>query len=328
MKVSNDTFTHGAVWVISSGMQTPPPSKTRSEKANAHNQLEPLAQLVKRHFVSLAPDTQPSPEPPHSHNDKFSQMPLEKLEQRIVRSVGRAIGDFKLIEEGDRIMVGVSGGKDSWTLLHILELLRRRAPVKFSLIAVNVDQGFRGFRQDIVESYLAKNDYEFHMCDFDTATLIEEKMGTGGTPCSLCSRMRRGVLYGLAEKLNCNKIALGHHTDDFIETLLLNQFFIGRTASMAVKLQAEDKKNIVIRPLVYVSEAEIVAYAEAKDFPIVCCQCPLMCGETVHGDFKRRFIKSMIQTIEVGIPEIRNSLLASLGNVRTSHLLSTEHREF
>jgi tRNA 2-thiocytidine biosynthesis protein TtcA len=289
-------------------------------KANAQAQIQPLAELVKR--------TQTGSSPRPSQADKFKAMPMEKLERRLLRSVGRAIGDFKLIEEGDRIMVGVSGGKDSWALLHILELMRQRAPVKFSLIAVNVDQGFSGFRQDIVEDYVRNHGYEYHFCDFDTATLIAEKMTEGGTPCSLCSRMRRGVLYGLAEKLNCNKIALGHHLDDFVETLLLNQFFIGRTASMAVKLHADDKKNIVIRPLVYVSEAEIIEYSTRKEFPIVCCQCPLMCGETVHGDFKRRFVKNMIQTLEVGIPEIRNSLIASLGNVRPTHLLSKELIDF
>lgn len=310
------------------------PSPT-SYPLSAHGQLPHLASLVRHHQRAKA---QQIVEPKamvgskavienKTVGEKLKAMSDAKLERRIVRAVGKAIGDFKLIEEGDRILVGVSGGKDSWTLLHILNILRQRAPVKFTLVAVNIDQGFRGFQQDKIEDYLAQRGFEYHTDEFDTARLLEEKVAAGDTPCSLCSRLRRGVLYGLAEKLSCNKIALGHHLDDFIETLLLNQFFIGRNAAMAVKLRAEDQRNIVIRPLVYVREAEIIEYAERMAFPIVCCQCPLMCGETVHGDYKRRFVKKMLDILEVGIPEIRNSLLASLANVRPSHLLNRELME-
>lgn len=253
---------------------------------------------------------------------------LHSLEKKIFKSVGRAIGDFNLIEEGDKILVAVSGGKDSWVMLYVMNELKKRAPVNFDIIAVNIDQGWAGFRQDIVEDFLDFHEIPFHMEDFNIAKIIEEKTEPGSTPCSLCSRLRRGSLYGLAEKLQCNKIALGHHLDDFIETLLLNSFFIGRLGSMAPKLKAEDGKNIVIRPLVYVHEKDIVAYSKEKQFPIVCCQCPLMCGETVHGDYKRREIKKLLTQLEETIPNIKNSLMASLGNVHPSHLLDKKIWDF
>lgn len=244
-----------------------------------------------------------------------------KLEKRIFQKVGKAIGDFSMIEDGDKILVAVSGGKDSWVMLYVLNELRKRAPVNFELIAVNIDQGWAGFRQDIVEDFLAEHEIPFFMEDFNIAGIIAEKGEPGATPCSMCARLRRGSLYGLAEKLKCNKIALGHHLDDFVETLLLNQFFIGKLGAMAPKLHADDGKNIVIRPLVYVQESDIIQFTKQMNFPVVCCQCPLMCGETVHGDFKRRYIKELITTLEKKIPDIKNSLIASLGNVHVSHLL-------
>ncbi len=252
---------------------------------------------------------------------------LEKLEMRINRSVGKAIAHYQLIEEGDRILVAISGGKDSWAMLEILNKLRKRAPVKFDLVAVNIDQGYAGFRQDVVEDYVRDRGYEYHMEFFNIAKIIEEK-SEGATPCSLCSRLRRGALYGLADKYGCNKIALGHHADDFIETLLLNTFFIGRLAAMAPKLLADDQKHVVIRPLVYVTEGEIKAYVKKMKFPIVCCQCPLMCGETVHGDYKRRMIKKMIEQLEVAIPHIRSSIMSSMTNIRPSHLLDQNLWDF
>lgn len=246
----------------------------------------------------------------------------EKLEKRIFRQIGTAIADFKMIEEGDKILVATSGGKDSWVMLHVLWELRKRAPVQFDIIAVNIDQGYSGFRQDTIEDFVEKRGIPYHMEYFDLASVVLDKSEEDGSiPCSLCSRLRRGSLYGMAEKFGCNKIALGHHQDDMIETLLLNAFFVGKLASMAPKLKSDDGKNVVIRPLVYVKESEIIDYATQLGFPIVCCQCPLMCGTNTNIDQNRRKIKDLISSLESDIPQIRNSLLASLTNVKPSHLL-------
>ncbi len=250
-----------------------------------------------------------------------SPVDYEKLEKKIFRKVGTAISDFDMIQDGDRILVAVSGGKDSWVLLYVLNELKKRAPVDFELIAVNIDQGYAGFRQDLIDDFLETKDIKREMQYFDIATLLDEKMKDGSVPCSLCARLRRGALSGAAKKLNCNKIALGHHLDDFIETLLLNQFFSGRVASMAPVLQPEESPEKVIRPLVYVSEADIISFAKREGFPIVCCQCPLMCGENTHIDHKRRFIKNLLKDLEKDIPEIKNSLIASMSKVQPSHLL-------
>ncbi len=252
----------------------------------------------------------------------------ERLERRIFKAASQAIRDFQMIEQGDKIMVAVSGGKDSWVMLYVLWEVRKRAPIDFDVIAVNLDQGYKGFETHIIEDYLEKNGIPYHMAEKDIAGIVEEKNKDGATWCSLCSRLRRGSLYGLAEELKCNKIALGHHQDDMIETLLLNSFFIGRLATMSPKLRADDGKNIVIRPLIYVLESEIRDFTRIKEFPVVCCQCPLMCGETVHGDYKRRRIKLLIKQLEQEIPEIRNSLLASLKNINPTHLLDKNYWTF
>ena len=264
---------------------------------------------------------------PHTKMD-WNAMTVGKLEQRLNRAVGKAIADFNLIEEGDRILVAISGGKDSWALLHILNEMRKRAPVKYEIVAANIDQGYAGFRQDVVEDFVHAKGFEYHMEFFNIAKMIEEKTAPGETPCALCARMRRGVLYGLAQKHGCNKIALGHHADDFIETFLLNTFFVGRSASMAPKLTSDDGKNMVIRPLVYATEGEIAAFVQKMKFPVVCCNCPIMCGDTVHGDYKRRMVKKMIGQLEEVIPHIRQSLLSSLGNVSPTHMLDTRLYDF
>lgn len=248
-----------------------------------------------------------------------------RLERRIFKAVGQAIFDFKMIQEGDKIMVAVSGGKDSWVLLHVLHDLQKRSPVKFEIIAVNLDQGYDGYEVHTIETYLKEMGIPYYLGFKDINRIVQEKNEPGTTWCSMCSRLRRGSLYGMAKELNCNKIALGHHQDDIIETLLLNAFFIGKLATMAPKLRSDDGANVVIRPLIYVLEDEIRMYAQEKKFPIVCCQCPLMCGETVHGDYKRRRIKNLIRDLEKEIPDIRNSLLASLKNINPSHLLDLEH---
>lgn len=261
-----------------------------------------------------------------ANTKKIREMSEDKLLKRVYQQAGNAIVDFSMIEDGDRIMVAVSGGKDSWVLLDVLEHFRKRAPVKFSLVAANIDQGYAGYRVDQIEDYLQAHKFEYKMEFYDIASIIEEK-AANSTPCSLCSRLRRGSLYGLAEKLNCNKIALGHHLDDLAETLLLNQFFVGRTSAMAPKLQSDDGKNVVIRPLSYVQEEEIRQYAKFKAFPIVCCQCPLMCGEVVHGDFKRRMIKNLLTDLELKIPDIKMSLLTAMQNIKPTHMFDKNLQE-
>jgi tRNA 2-thiocytidine biosynthesis protein TtcA len=258
----------------------------------------------------------------------IDQESADKTEKRIFRGVGKAIHDFKLTEEGDRVMVAVSGGKDSWALLYVLNELKKRAPVNFEIIAVNIDQGYAGFRQDIIIDYIEQEKIPYHMIDQNIAKIVEEKSAEGSLPCSLCSRLRRGVLYGAAEKLGCNKIALGHHLDDFIETLLLNIFYIGHMGSMAPKLKADDGNNIVIRPLVYVEERDIIKFARDRKFPVICCQCPLQCSENTHINTKKRMIKKLITNLKKENPNIRSSLIGALGNVQPSHLLDKNFWEF
>ena len=237
--------------------------------------------------------------------------------ESIRRLAGRAIGDFGLITEGDRILVALSGGKDSWTLLHVLDQLRKRAPVTFSLVAVTVHPGFPGFRTEIIEAYLREHGYEHRIVQAPVHDLLLRKLSPDETPCALCSRIKRGVLYTQAAELGCTRIALGHHRDDFIETLLLNQFYNGKIKAMAPLLRADDGKNIVIRPLVYVPEDDIVRYAGEAGFPVTCCACPA-CGDP---DQKRVQIKKMLAGLEEAHPGIKASLLASLGHIDLRHLL-------
>ncbi len=239
------------------------------------------------------------------------------LDRSIRRLAGRAIGDFGLIENGDRILVALSGGKDSWTLLHVLERLRQKAPVSFSLVAITVHPGFPGFRTDGIGSYLREKGFEHHVVCAPIHVMMLEKLGPGDPPCSLCSRIRRGVLYTQAAELGCTKIALGHHRDDFIETLLLNQFYNGKIKAMAPLLRADDGRNIVIRPLVYVPEDDIVRYASRAGFPVVCCACP-SCGDQ---DRRRVKIKKLLAELEREQPGIKASLLAALADVERRHLL-------
>jgi tRNA 2-thiocytidine biosynthesis protein TtcA len=241
----------------------------------------------------------------------------EAQEHRIRRLTGQAIGDFGLIEEGDRILVALSGGKDSWTLLTVLESLRKRAPVDFSLVAVTVHPGFPGFSTEGIESYLQEQGFEHRVVAAPIHGLVLDKLGPDDIPCSLCSRIKRGVLYTQAGELGCTKIALGHHRDDFIETLLLNQFYNGRIKAMAPLLRADDGRNVVIRPLVYVPEEDIIAYASGAGFPVTCCACPA-CGDP---DQKRVRIKKLLSDLEEEHPGIKASLLAALGDVDHRHLL-------
>ena len=237
--------------------------------------------------------------------------------QRIKKLTGKAIGDFKLIAEGDRIAVGLSGGKDSYTLLNILEALRKKAPVKFELIAINVDSGFPGYRKDVIEQHLQKQHFNYRMASADCYRIIEEKRRPGSSYCAFCARLRRGVLYTQAEQLGCNKLALGHHLDDFIETLLLNQFYAGTLAAMSPKLLADNGKHTLIRPLVYVAESDIIEFSNQESFPIICCSCPVAGAEEQN----RQRMKQLIQELSQDIPQIRNSMISALGNVHPRHLL-------
>ncbi len=237
-------------------------------------------------------------------------------EHRIRRLTGKAIGDFGLVRNKDRILVALSGGKDSWTLLHVLDNLRKRAPVSFTLIAVTVHPGFPGFQTSRMEEYLQAYDFDYRVVHAPIHRLMLDKLTPDDIPCALCSRIRRGVLYTQARALGCTKIALGHHQDDFIETLLLNQFYNGTIKAMAPLLRADDGQNVVIRPLVYVSEEDIVQYAAKAGFPVTCCACPA-CGDP---DQKRVQIKRMLTELEQTHPGIKASLLAALTHVDTRHL--------
>jgi tRNA 2-thiocytidine biosynthesis protein TtcA len=241
---------------------------------------------------------------------------LERLERRLERRLGQAIGDFELIEPGDRILVGVSGGKDSWSLLHLLRLLQRKAPVRFELLALNVDQGFAGFRADIVEDYLVREGYAYEMRSARINLTVKEKIQPGDTFCSLCARLRRGALYKYADELGCNKIALGHHADDFIETLLLNLFFNGQIKGMPPRLRARNGRHTVIRPLVYVWESEILDYAPARGLPVVCCACPGCKDPTLQ----RHRVKTLLRELERAHPGLKRSLLGALSRVDVGSL--------
>ncbi len=240
-----------------------------------------------------------------------------RLFQKIKRLTGRAIGDFNLIEDGDHIAVAVSGGKDSWALLHILDALRRRAPITYRLTAININAGFPGYCADIIAEHLRENGFECRMVATECAGIIREKLRPGTSVCAFCARLRRGVLYTEAQSAGCNKIALGHHLDDFIETLLLNQFFVGTLAAMSASMLADNGIHTVIRPLVYVEEKDIAAFAAENNFPVVSCACP----PDVRTDVNRRRMKELLAQLQQEIPDIKHSLLASLGNVQPRHLL-------
>jgi tRNA 2-thiocytidine biosynthesis protein TtcA len=244
-------------------------------------------------------------------------MTLEyKLENELARELGRCIADFKLIEAGDRIMVCMSGGKDSYTLLHLLERARKKAPIQFSLVAVHLDQGHPGYDGSPLEGWLRQGGFDYRILREDTYSIVKEHVPEGKTYCSLCSRLRRGVLYNAAQELGCSKIALGHHRDDAIETLLLNLMFTGQLKSMPAKLRSDDGRNVVIRPLLYASEPKIAELARVLQFPIMPCD---LCGS--QDNLMRKQVKNLLATLEQTAPQVKDSILAALGNVRASHLL-------
>ena len=239
-----------------------------------------------------------------------------KLEKRLCREVGRAIIDFNMIEEGDRVMVCVSGGKDSYTMLDILRKLQQRAPVKFELIAVNLDQKQPGFPADILPAYLSLLDMPFHIETQDTYSIVKQVIPEGKTMCSLCSRLRRGILYRVARELKCNKIALGHHRDDMLQTLFLNMFFGGKLKGMPAKLVSDNGEFMVIRPLAYVVEKDIVRWADVQQYPIIPCT---LCGS--QENLQRKQVGDMLRDWDKRFPGRLESMLSALQNVVPSHLM-------
>jgi len=242
-----------------------------------------------------------------------------ELESRLAKKTTKAIVDYHMLEDGDRVMVGLSGGKDSWALLQILDLLRQRAPIQFSLIAVNVDSGYKEYKHDLIASTCQARGWEYRIEHTGIGQTIDDLLDDGATPCSLCARLRRGVLYRIAKDVGATKIALGHHADDFIETLLLNLFFAGALKAMPAKLVSDDGAHVVIRPLVYVGEDEARAYTKECALPIIGCCCPA-CGDL---SLQRQRTKRLLMELEREHPGVKHSMIKALGNVVPRHLLDT-----
>lgn len=248
---------------------------------------------------------------------------IKKLTKRLRHSVGEAISRYSMIAAGDKVMVCLSGGKDSYTMLDILLQLQKKAPINFEIVAVNLDQKQPGFPEHILPEYLSALGIEYHIVEQDTYSIVIDKIETGKTMCGLCSRLRRGILYSFADKIGATKIALGHHRDDMIETLFLNMFFNGALKSMPPKLFSDDKKHTVIRPLALTSESDIKRYSEAKDFPIIPCT---LCGS--QENMQRKKVKQMISDWEKEYPGRSDSILSSMQNVVPSHLADNALYDF
>jgi len=246
---------------------------------------------------------------------KKDQFQLNRSQKNLRRDVGRAIVDFNMIEDGDLVMVCISGGKDSYTLLNILQSLQKYAPIKFRIHAVNLDQKQPGFPEHVLPQYLEELQIDYKIIEQDTYSIVKKKIPEGKTYCGLCSRLRRGILYNYAESLGADKIALGHHRDDIVETLFLNMFYGGNLSAMPPKLLSDDKRNIVIRPLAYCKELEIDRYAKLMNFPIIPCN---LCGSQNH--LQRQAIKSMLRQWEKNNPGRIESIFRSITNVSLSQL--------
>ena len=243
------------------------------------------------------------------------QLNFNKLQKRLRRNVGRAIQDFNMVEEGDRVMVCLSGGKDSFAMLDILRNLQLRAPVRFELVAVNLDQKQPGFPEQVLPDYLRGIGVSFHIIEQDTYSTVKRIVPEGKTTCGLCSRLRRGILYTFAAERGMTKIALGHHRDDIMETLFLNLFHGGKLKAMPPKLLSDDGRHVVIRPLAYCKESDLAAYAEARQFPIIPCN---LCGS--QENLQRQAIKTMLRQWERQFPGRVENIFAALRNVAPSHL--------
>ncbi|MBC3975617.1 tRNA 2-thiocytidine(32) synthetase TtcA [Morganella morganii] len=256
-------------------------------------------------------------------NTPKEQYNINKLQKRLRSHTGKAIADFNMIEDGDRIMVCLSGGKDSYTLLSILQSLQQSAPIRFSLVAVNLDQKQPGFPEHILPEYLEKLSVEYKIVEENTYGIVKEKIPEGKTTCSLCSRLRRGILYRTATELGATKIALGHHRDDILQTLFLNMFYGGKLKGMPPKLMSDDGKHVVIRPLAYCREKDIERFAEAKGFPIIPCN---LCGS--QPNLQRQVIKDLLRDWDKRYPGRIETMFRATQNVVSSHLCDTELFDF
>ncbi len=256
------------------------------------------------------------------HHDREA-FEANKLSKRLHRLTGQAIMDFNMIGEGDRIMVCMSGGKDSYGLLDILLSLKARAPISFSIVAVNLDQGHPGYPKDTLPNYLRGRGVDFHIEEQDTYSIVKRVIPEGKTMCSLCSRLRRGVLYRLADELGATRIALGHHRDDILQTFFLNLFFGGKLKAMPPKLLSDDGRHVVIRPLAYCEEKDLARWAQIRDFPIIPCD---LCGS--QDNLQRQQIRGMLQDWEKRFPGRVDSMFQAMGNVAPSHLLDPRLHPF
>ncbi|KJS09812.1 MAG: tRNA 2-thiocytidine biosynthesis protein TtcA [Gammaproteobacteria bacterium BRH_c0] len=256
------------------------------------------------------------------HNRK-TRLEFNKLQKRLRREVGKAIADYNMIEDGDKVMVCLSGGKDSYGMLDILMSLQKTAPVNFELVAVNLDQKQPGFPEEVLPKYLSELGVPFHILEKDTYSIVTDIIPENRTYCGLCSRLRRGTLYGFAEEIGATKIALGHHRDDIIETLFLNLFFGGSLKAMPPKLLSDDKRNIIIRPLAYCKEEDLESYAREKGFPIIPCN---LCGS--QDNLQRQVIKDMLHTWQRQYPGRTETIFRAISNVSPSQLADTRLFDF
>ncbi len=261
-------------------------------------------------------DPDVAPPPSHARNT-YQKSYSSPLETRVAKKVTRAITEYSLIEDGDRVMVGLSGGKDSWALLQILDVLRRRAPIDFSLVTMTVDPGYQGCRHDLISRTCEARGWDYRIEHTDIGDVMDDILEGSATPCSLCARLRRGVLYRLANEVGATKITLGHHLDDFVEPLLLNLFFAGALKAMPAWLVSNNGAHVVIRPLVYTTESEARAYAGESGLPIIGCCCPA-CGDL---SLQPQRVKRLIAELEVEPPEVKSSMIRALANVAGRHLL-------
>jgi tRNA 2-thiocytidine biosynthesis protein TtcA len=255
--------------------------------------------------------------------DQDQRHAFKKLNKRIRHNVGKAIEDYNMIEDGDKIMVCLSGGKDSYAMLDVLLGLQKSAPIHFDIVAVNMDQKQPGFPEHILPAYLDALGVNYHILEKDTYSIVKEKVPEGKTTCALCSRLRRGSLYGYAESIGANKIALGHHRDDIVETLFLNMFYGAKLKSMPPKLLSDDKKNVVIRPLAYCKETDIAEFARLKEFPIIPCN---LCGS--QENLQRQNIKKMLNDWEKDQPGRSENIFRSIANIAPSQLADNDLFDF